>query len=83
MANFNFILVLVPKFPGSLNLSFHNLLIYQFSQKNLSLAQFIPIIYNQIIIKILGIFGALQSILSRWATDRSDTTVRSFTVLLV
>ena len=60
MANFNFILVLVPKFPGSLNLSFHNLLIYQFSRKNPSFAQFIPRIYNKIIIKILGILGALQ-----------------------
>ena len=56
MANFNFILILVPKFPGSLNLSFHNLSIYQFSWKNPSLAQFIPKIYNKIIIKILGYF---------------------------
>ena len=62
MENFNFIHVLVPKFPGSLNLSFHNLLIYQFSRKNPSLAQFIPRIYNKIIIKILGIFGALQGL---------------------
>ena len=54
--NFNFILVLVLKFPGSLNLSFHNLSIHQFSRKNLSLAQFIPRIYNKIIIKILGYF---------------------------
>ena len=44
------------KFPGSLNLSFHNLSIHQFSRKNLSLAQFIPRIYNKIIIKILGYF---------------------------
>ena len=54
--NFNFILVLVLKFPGSLNLSFYNLSIHQFSRKNLSLAQFIPRIYNKIIIKILGYF---------------------------
>ena len=54
--NFNFPLVLVLKFPGSLNLSFHNLSIHQFSRKNLSLAQFIPKIYNKIIIKILGYF---------------------------
>ena len=54
--NFNFPLVLVLKFPGSLNLSFHNLSIHQFSRKNLSLAQFIPRIYNKIIIKILGYF---------------------------
>ena len=54
--NFNFTLVLVIKFPGSLNLSFHNLSIHQFSQKDLSLAQFIPRIYNKIIIKILGYF---------------------------
>ena len=56
MENFNFTLVLVPKFPGSLNLSFHNLSIYQFSRKNPSFAQFIPRIYNKIIIKILGYF---------------------------
>ena len=54
--NFNFPLVLVLKFPGSLNLSFHNLSIHQFSRKNLSLAQFIPRIYNKIIVKILGYF---------------------------
>ena len=54
--NFNFTLVLVLKFPGSLNSSFHNLSIHQFSRKNLSLAQFIPRIYNKIIIKILGYF---------------------------
>ena len=54
--NFNFTLVLVLKFPGSLNLSFHNLSIHQFSRKDLSLAQFIPRIYNKIIIKILGYF---------------------------
>ena len=47
MANFNFIIVLVPKFPGSLNLSFRNLSIHQFSRKNPSLAQFIPRIYNK------------------------------------
>ena len=62
MENFNFILVLVPKFPGSLNLSFHNLSIHQISLKNPSLAQFIPRIYNKIIIKILGYFGALQAL---------------------
>ena len=56
MTDFNFILVLVPKFPGSLNLSFHNLSIYQFSRKNPSLAQFIPRIYNKIITKILRYF---------------------------
>ena len=56
MENFNFILVLVPKFLGLLNLSFHNWSIYQFSWKNPSLAQFIPRIYNKIIIKILGYF---------------------------
>ena len=56
MENFNFILVLVPKFLGSLNLSFHNLSIYQFSRKNPSLAQFIAKIYNKIIIKILVYF---------------------------
>ena len=56
MEIFNFPLVLVLKFPGSLNLSFHNLSIHQFSRKNLSLAQFIPRIYNKIIIKILGYF---------------------------
>ena len=54
--NFNFILVLVLQFPDSLNLSFHNLSIHQFSRKDLSLAQFIPRIYNKIIIKILGYF---------------------------
>ena len=54
--NFNFTLVLVLKFPGSLNLSFHNLSIHQFSRKDQSLAQFIPRIYNKIIIKILGYF---------------------------
>ena len=54
--NFNFTLVLVLKFSGSLNLSFHNLSIHQFSRKDLSLAQFIPRIYNKIIIKILGYF---------------------------
>ena len=54
--NFNFILVLVLQFPDSLNLSFHNLSIHQFSRKDLSLAQFIPKIYNKIIIKILGYF---------------------------
>ena len=49
------------KFPGSLNLSFHNLSIHQFSRKNPSLAQFIPRIYNKIIIKkFYGIFGALH-----------------------
>ena len=63
--NFNFILVLVLKFPGSLNLSFHNLSIHQFSRKNLSLAQFIPRIYNKIIIKILGYFWGVTSILYR------------------
>ena len=36
--------------------TFHNLSIYQFSRKNPSLAQFIPRIYNKIIIKILGYF---------------------------
>ena len=46
----------MPKFPGSLNLSSHNLSIYQFFQKNTNLAQFIPRIYNKIIIKILGYF---------------------------
>ena len=60
--NFNFILVLVLKFPGSLNLSFHNLSIHQFSQKNLSLAQFIPRIYNKIIIKILRYFWGVTDI---------------------
>ena len=54
--NFNFILVLVLQFLDSLNLSFHNLSIHQFSRKDLSLAQFIPRIYNKIIIKILGYF---------------------------
>ena len=44
------------QFPDSLNLSFHNLSIHQFSRKDLSLAQFIPRIYNKIIIKILGYF---------------------------
>ena len=62
--NFNFTLVLVLKFPGSLNLSFHDLSIHQFSQKDLSLAQFIPRIYNKIIIKILGYFwGVTQCVL--------------------
>ena len=50
------------QFPDSLNLSFHNLSIHQFSRKDLSLAQFIPRIYNKIIIKILGYFwGVTQS----------------------
>ena len=62
--NFNFILVLVLKFSGSLNLSFHNLSIHQFSRKNLSLAQFIPRIYNKIIIKILGYFWGVTVFLS-------------------
>ena len=44
------------KFPGSLNLLFHNWSSHQFSWKNPSLAQFIPRIYNKIIIKILGYF---------------------------
>ena len=56
LSYFNFILVLVLKFPGSLNLLFHNLSSHQFSWKNTSLAQFIPRIYNKIIIKILGYF---------------------------
>ena len=59
--NFNFTLVLVLKFPGSLNLSFHNLSIHQFSRKDLSLAQFIPRIYNKIIIKILGYFWGVTA----------------------
>ena len=64
--NFNFILVLVLKFPASLNLSFHNLSIYQFSRKNTRLAQFIPRIYNKIIIKILGYFrGVTQKVKPR------------------
>ena len=58
---YNFVLVLVPKFPGSLNLSFRNLSIHQFSRKNLSLAQFIPRIYNKIIIKILGYFWGVTT----------------------
>ena len=62
--NFNFILVLVLKFPGSLNLSFHNLSIHQFSRKNLSLAQFKPRIYNKIIIKILGYFWGVTGKIS-------------------
>ena len=42
--------------------------IYQFSQKNPSLAQFIPGIYNKIIIKILGYFrGVTQSTLELMA----------------
>ena len=49
------------KFAGSLNFLFHNLSIYQFSQKNTSLAQFIPRIYNKIIIKILGYFLGVTS----------------------
>ena len=61
--NLNFILVLVLKFPGSLNLLFHNLSIHQFSRKNPSLAQFIPRIYNKIIIKILGYFWGVTSII--------------------
>ena len=60
--NLNFILVLVLKFPGLLNLSFHNLSIHQFSRKNLCLAQFIPRIYNKIIIKILGYFWGVTEI---------------------
>ena len=59
--NFNFILVLVLQFPDSLNLSFHNLSIHQFSRKDLSLAQFIPRIYNKIIIKILGYVWGVTS----------------------
>ena len=44
-------------FLGSINFTFHNLTIYQFSRKNPSLAQFIPEIYIiKIIIKILGYF---------------------------
>ena len=66
--NFSFILVLVPTFSGSLNLLFHNLSIYQFSRKNPSLAQFIPRIYNKIIIKILGYFWGvtLQVPVAAW-----------------
>ena len=67
--NFNFILVLVLKFSGSLNLSFHNLSIYQFSRKNTRLAQFIPRIYNKIIIKILGYFRGVTLVYSK---DRED-----------
>ena len=61
--NLNFILVLVLKFPGSLNLSFHNLSIHQFSRKkkNLRLAQFISRIYNKIIIKILRYFWGVTA----------------------
>ena len=62
--NFNFILVLVPKFPGSLNLSFHNLSIYQFSRKNPSLAQFISRIYKKIYYKNSRVF------LGRYSLDK-------------
>ena len=62
--NFNFTLVLVLKFPGSLNLSFHNLSIHQFSRKDLSLSQFIPRIYNKIIIKILGYFWGVTQVVT-------------------
>ena len=54
--NYNFILVLVPQFPGSLNLHFTICQFINFSRKNPSLTQFIPRIYNKIIIKILGYF---------------------------
>ena len=50
------------QFPNSLNLSFHNLSIHQFSRKDLSLAQFIPRIYNKIIIKILGYFWGVTKL---------------------
>ena len=77
MANFNFILVLVPKFPGSLNLSFHNLSIYQFFRKNPSLAQFIPRIYNKIIIKIIEYFwGVTSGIVIHWISWPNYTLER-------
>ena len=62
LLNDNCTLVLIH--PGSLNLSFHNLSIYQFSRKNTSLNQFIPIIYNKIIIKILGYFQGVTQIVA-------------------
>ena len=51
------------KFPGPLNLLFHNLSSHQFSRKNTSLAQFIPRIYNKIIIKILGYFWGVTTLI--------------------
>ena len=42
-----------------IHFTFHNLTIYQFSRKNPSLAQFIPGIYNKIIIEILGYFWGI------------------------
>ena len=44
---------------------FHSLTIYQFSRKNLSLAQFILGIYNKIIIKILGYFWGVTVLMSK------------------
>ena len=74
--NFNFTLVLVLKFPGSLNLSFHNFQFINFSRKNLSLAQFIPRIYNKIIIKILGYFWGVTVFVVL-------TTVAGFDVFII
>ena len=72
LINDNCTLGLIPQFPGSLNLSFHNLSIYQFSWKNTRLAQFIPRIYNKIIIKILGYFrGITQPMEYSWMSGNS------------
>ena len=46
---------------------FHSLTIYQFfSQKNPSFAQFIPRIYNKIIIKIIGYFWGITRDAAYW-----------------
>ena len=74
--NFNFILVLVLQFPDSLNLSFHNLSIHQFSRKDLSLAQFIPRTYNKIIIKILGYFWGVTLIIWVLLLQEFDVDIR-------
>ena len=55
--NYNFILVLIPKFPGSLILHFTICqFINFFFWKNPSLAQFIPRIYNKIYYKNSRVF---------------------------
>ena len=61
------------KFPGSLNFLFHNLSIYQFSRKNTRLAQFIPRIYNKIIIKILGYFRGVTQVKRRGNSNTRST----------
>ena len=70
------------KFPDSLNLSFHNLSIHQFSRKDLSLAQFIPRIYNKIIIKILGYFwGVTHSVIMNKVYKDCPIKIREYKFL--